>query len=199
MKQYKPGITCVTLSKTPFEHEKLPEHITYLNRVQLFEKPTDFYEHWIKAVREVETEIFFMQDHDDPLPNKYPETVKGLYHGDYLECFGRTINRHSGFVYSKRSHISIPTFIHKGFCNTEAVHDILPYLPEKSDALPEGIVYFILANTFGRQYDSALDMVWVNHKDGMHHQSGATALSKTTGFLMKNGEDICARIKRKKA
>lgn len=194
MRTYKPGITCVTLSKEPFKHTGLPANVQYINSVQTFQSIKDYYKYWIAAVQQVQTAVFFVQDYDDPLPNLYPGIVDGIYHGDYVEIdHGRKI-RHSTEKYSKRNHIEVPSLIHKAFCNTKAVHAILEHLPKEGNLLPEGAVYYPLIHCYGRVYDKSLEMAWVDHAAGLHHQGGSKALIGTRNFLARHGEVICARV-----
>lgn len=161
------SVTALILSCKDTLPWEVPSQVTPLLHVSVITNSTELFAQRKAALMKVDTETFYYQDDDDPLPNHYPEVAQGLVYGDMYTLFQGELTRVKLWPYHKRAHVTNPVHLHKAFCNTEQAQRVMRLLPE-GPYWTEYLLYYFLANAYGGHYDASLEMHWHRKSTGMH-------------------------------
>lgn len=164
----------------------LPKDIVYLNHVSTITNHKELHLQRLEALMKVQTETFFFQDDDDPLPNKYIEAPSGLVYGDFIKLTTAYDfeDRTPAFEWASLKHLGNPCNIHRAFCNTLQAQAIAGLLP-KEEHWTEIMLYYFLAKHYGATMDRSLDMFWRVKSSGMHVKASPSVM-RSVSWIMSN-------------
>lgn len=162
-------VTVITLSAKPMPDREVPNNCKYLNHVSTFDTIAGLNTELLKAIGQVDTLFFTVQDDDDPVPQYIPTPSKGIgiLYGDVIWMDGENKYRRKGGPWSAVRHQRHPHFILKSVCNTQSTLNISQKVLDLTIEF-EFIYHYLLASLYGAQYDQNFESVWVKKKTGLH-------------------------------
>lgn len=146
-------ITCITISERPWATQKMPRRIRHTNLVAGELTRPELHQIKLESIAAVETQDFFFQDAEDPLPSFFLSVPpgKGLLVGPIKiieQKSGITTHRH----YTQDFHHVI-----RAVMNTKKAQRVATLLP-RGHYDTEVLLHHFLTAAYGSAYNSSLIM-----------------------------------------
>lgn len=159
-------LTAVTLSERPWELKSLTRTVRYQNLVGTYETYAELHAARMRAIRMVDTEVFFFQDTDDPLPSRLIQDVGDLgYVRGPIRIIDYGLEETFIATYQEDIHHVV-----RAFLNTEKAKQVVQYLPE-GDFDTFVLLHHFLDKAYGSRVESNLDMLYRKLPLGMNRLS----------------------------